>query len=116
MPESFTNRINRVLHTSNMRVADLARWLDCPHATVRGWANGGALGLPPQDAEFVLGVLTDIEERCRAREGFPIPKLTWRKRVHYLNALLKADTIRRNRKIPQVRRGTIMDIDSDVAD
>lgn len=82
---SWQQRLQAVQRGGNLTVADLARWFDRPHSTVRTWVlqtarpGGGALDV--EHAEALLGLL---EELVRRRQGFPIPRLTGHDRVNYL--------------------------------
>ena len=84
---TFQQRLQRLLDTGNMTVADLARWFGKPHATVLGWVRGGNLGLPPLDAAFVTAEVERLETLIRKKRGLPVPRMSARKRIAYVNDL-----------------------------
>lgn len=38
---TFQKRLQKCMRAGNLRVADLARWFDCPYTTVREWVLFG---------------------------------------------------------------------------
>ncbi len=38
---TLQKRLKRAMKRRNMRVADIARWFDCPYTTVREWVLHG---------------------------------------------------------------------------
>ncbi len=69
------------MRRGNLRVADLARWFDRPHPTVRGWALKGIQpGGGPHDVETVKEQLALLEKLIAAKRGFPLPRLSPRAR------------------------------------
>ena len=79
------SRLQACMRRGNLRVADLARWFDRPHPTVRGWAlgthrpSGG-----PHDVEHVGELLTLLETLIRTKRGFPVPRLSPRSRKQHI--------------------------------
>ena len=84
---SFSTRLQRLLDQGNMTVADLARWLERPHPTVRGWVQGGNLGGPALDAAYVIAEITRLEKLIRKKRGLPVPRMSARKRMAYMTEL-----------------------------
>lgn len=84
---TFQQRLGRLLKQGNLTVADLARWFEKPHATVRGWVRGGNLGLPPMDAAYVEAQLGLLEQRLKKRRGLPVPRMSARARSTYMKDL-----------------------------
>ncbi len=76
------------MRRGNLRVADLARWFDRPHPTVRGWALKGIQpGGGPHDVESVNSMLVLLEKLIEARKGsygFPVPRLSPRARKQHI--------------------------------
>lgn len=83
----FQKRLATILVQGNLTVADLARWVGKPHPTVRGWTRGGNLGLPPLDAAYVTARLELLERMLRRKKGLPVPRMSARDRIAYLNTL-----------------------------
>mgnify|MGYP001597821154 FL=1 len=86
-PYSMAERLQRVLDNGNLTVADLARWLDKPDPTVRGWVRGINVGLPPLDAAWVEAEVKRLETLIRKKRGLPVPRMSARKRIAYMNDL-----------------------------
>ena len=84
---SFEERLRRVMREGNLTVADLARWLERPDATVRGWSRGGHLAGPALDAAYVLAQISRLERMLRKKQGLPVPRMTRAKRIEYLSEL-----------------------------
>lgn len=64
----FQARLARVMERGNLRVADVARWFDRRHSTVRGWVIDGRE--PAGTAADVRGLFADLvrlEELARAK-------------------------------------------------
>ena len=83
----FSRRLQVLLDQGNMTVADLARWLERPHPTVRGWVLGGNLGGPAMDAAFVLAEVERLEKMIKRKRGLPVPRMSARRRITYMNEL-----------------------------
>ena len=78
-------RLQACMKRGNLRVADLARWFDRPHPTVRGWALKGIQpGGGPHDVEQVHDQLVVLERLVEARKGFPVPRLSPRNRKQHI--------------------------------
>jgi hypothetical protein len=85
---TLQKRLERMLEAGNLTVADLARWFDRPHATVRGWVKGGRLGLTARlDAIYVETQLRNLERRLETKAGLPVPRMPSRQRIGYLSKL-----------------------------
>ena len=79
------HRLQACMRRGNLRVADLARWFDRPHPTVRGWARGTHQPSGgPHDVEHVGELLTLLETLIRTKRGFPIPRLSPRNRKQHV--------------------------------
>jgi hypothetical protein len=85
---AWSDRLEATRRSANMTVADLARWLDRPHATVTYWLRGGepAGGQGDRDhAEALIGLL---EALVRRGVELPVPlTMPQRKRIAYLRDL-----------------------------
>ncbi len=84
---SFSTRLQRLLDHGNLTVADLARWLERPHPTVRGWVMGGNLGGPTLDAAYVIAEVVRLEKLIKHKRGLPVPRMSARKRRAYMTEL-----------------------------
>jgi hypothetical protein len=73
---AFANRLKRVMQGGNLTVADLARWLDRSHATVRCWVNGTQPTGPPLDVEHAHQMLGLLEKMVAGKLGFPLPRMS----------------------------------------
>ena len=83
--KSFKARLASCQRAGNLHVADLARWFDRPHATVRGWVENGTLpGGGPLDIEHAHSMLDLLEVLVKQKRGFPIPRMAPRKRIEHL--------------------------------
>ena len=87
MSVELSDRLGRLIDYGNLTVADLARWLERPHPTVRGWVMGGRLGGPALDTAFVLARVKLLEDRLRKKRGLPVPRMSARKRIVYMEGL-----------------------------
>ena len=87
MSATFQQRLNRLLADGNLTVADLARWLERPHPTVRGWVMGGNLGGAGMDAAYVIAEITRLEKLIKKKRGLPVPRMSARKRMAYMSEL-----------------------------
>ncbi len=82
---SIQKRLQACMKRGNLRVADLARWFDRPHPTVRGWALKGIQpGGGPHDVATVNELLTLLERFIDAKRGFPVPRLSPRDRKQHV--------------------------------
>lgn len=86
---TFATRLERARRRANLTVAELARWLGRPDATVRCWVNGTAPGGPPLDVEHVEALL-GLLETLTARRRLPAPRLGRVERAEWLAKLRKA--------------------------
>ena len=87
MKPTFHNRLRWLLTAGNLTVADLARWLDKPDPTVRGWVRGSNVGLPPLDAAWVEAQVRSLEGLIKKKRGLPVPRMSARKRIAYMTEL-----------------------------
>lgn len=91
MSKSFQFRLRDCLKKGNLRTADLARWFDRPHATVRGWAeNGVEPGGGPGDVEHVVVLLGLLEVLIKKGDAFPVPRLSPSRRIKYMTEIRRA--------------------------
>ena len=84
---TLEERLQRLLERGNLTVADLARWLDKPDPTVRGWVRGSNIGLPPLDTAYVLARVKQLETLIKRKRGLPVPRMSARKRIAYMSEL-----------------------------
>ena len=85
---TIQRRLQVCMKRGNLRVADLARWFDRPHPTVRGWAlKGTRPGGGPHDVEHVTQLLGLLETLIKKRKGFPLPRLSPRARKSYITEM-----------------------------
>ena len=80
-------RFEKILRDGNLTVADLARWLKKPYATVNGWVKGGNIGGPIGDREFISHELNRIESMLKKRKQLPIVGMSRAQRASYLEKL-----------------------------
>ena len=71
-------------------MADLARWFDRPHATLRTWLGGRQPGGGPVDKDHAEALLGALEALVKARKGFPVPRLAPRARIEHLQKVRAA--------------------------
>ena len=84
----FKTRLQDCLNRGNLRVSDLARWLERPHSTVVTWLAGREPNGPSLDAADVETRLQKLEKMIRARKGFPLPTgLSMAARIAYLEKI-----------------------------
>jgi hypothetical protein len=82
---TIQRRLQTCMKRGNLRVADLARWFDRPHPTVRGWVlkgirpSGG-----PHDVDHVIELLGMLEMLIQKKRGFPMPRLSPRERKKHV--------------------------------
>lgn len=86
---SLQVRLQQAMWAANLTVADLARWFDRPHATVRCWVHGtNGVGGPPGDAAAIELHLKRLEALLAKKKGpFPVPRLSSRARIDYLRRI-----------------------------
>ena len=88
---TFQDRLKKVMAGGNLRVADLARWFERPHATVRSWVNDGYQpNGGPHDNKAILSALEKLERLVAGKRLFPVPRLAPRKRIEYLGTIRAA--------------------------
>ncbi len=86
---TIQRRLQACMKRGNLRVADLARWFDRPHPTVRGWALKGIRpGGGPHDVERVGEQLRLLEKLISSKRGFPVPRLSPRQRKQHIVTIL----------------------------
>jgi len=79
-------RLDAIMRDGNLTVADLARWFERPHPTVRGWTKGGSVGGPPLDRHAIEVALAKLEDMLKKKRGLPVPQMSPAKRIEYLEA------------------------------
>lgn len=63
---SFQKRLQKCMTTGNLRVADIARWFDRRHSTIRGWAVDGLTPAgTPADIRGLFERLVELETLIR---------------------------------------------------
>lgn len=88
MKAPFNERLRVVQKKGNLRVADLARWFEKPHATVSEWVkNGRQPTAAPGDLEFINNSLGRLEDLIAQKRGFPVPRLSPQQRIAHLDAV-----------------------------
>jgi hypothetical protein len=80
-------RLRAIMRDGNLTIADLARWFERPHPTVRGWVHGGDVGGAQLDREAINVQLGKLEVMLKKQKGLPIPRLSPSKRIEYLEEL-----------------------------
>jgi len=85
--KSLADRLQRVQRDGNLSIADLARWLDREHPTVRGWVRGVKIGGAAGDQEHVEAMLALLERLVQSKHGFPVPRLSPKARIYYLGKI-----------------------------
>ena len=85
----LADRLEYCLTHGNLTVADLSRWFDRPHPTVRGWIvsefdpRGG-----PHDVEYVFIMLDKLEDLIRRGRELPLKRGISRKaRIKHIERL-----------------------------
>jgi hypothetical protein len=85
---STAKRLRWIMARGNLSVADLSRWFGYPHATVRGWVEGGRIGLAAEmDRMYIYSEMGNLERRIKAKDGLPVPRLKVSERLEYLQRL-----------------------------
>ena len=88
---SFQNRLVAAQRGGNLTVADLARWFDRPHATVRTWVQDGIEpGGGPIDIKHTQELLGLLEALIKRKKGFPVPRLSPQKRIAHIRQIRAA--------------------------
>lgn len=80
-------RFHRIMRDGNLTVADLARWLKRPYATVNGWVKGGNIGGPVGDRNFILTELARLERIVEKGKQLPVIGMSRAKHASYLEKL-----------------------------
>jgi hypothetical protein len=90
---TFQSRLQKCQQNGNLTVADLARWFDRPHPTMRSWVEQGVEpGAGPMDAAMAWATLDKLEKLIAKNSKFPVPRLSPRKRIAYLKELRALST------------------------
>jgi hypothetical protein len=98
-PPTFQERLLGCLKGGNLTVADLARWFNKPHPTVRGWTNGFEPRGTSSDVDFVFTMLTTLETLVRKRFKLPIaPNVRRADRIKQIDELRRAVVDRISKK------------------
>lgn len=88
MKPDFNIRLRTVIKKGNLRVADLARWFERPHATVSEWVkNARQPTAAPHDLEFIESSLAALENLIAQKRGFPVPRMSPKQRVAHLDSI-----------------------------
>lgn len=83
--QSFQKRLVAVQRAGNLTTSDLARWFDRPHSTLRAWIEEGKQpGGGPIDKEHAQALLGLLETLVKQKKGFPVPRLSPRKRIEHI--------------------------------
>ena len=91
---SFQKRLSACQRAGNLTQADLARWFDRPHATVRSWLRDGREPSGgPIDVDHANQLLGLLEALIRQKRGFPVPRLSGAARRKHVQDI-------RNRVLP----------------
>ena len=86
---AFADRLNRLLARGNLSIADLARWLDKPHATVTVWVHGrGNPAGTSMDRVCVEHEVNRLEGLLKVGD-LPVPYLPRTERLAYISKLKK---------------------------
>ena len=89
--KDFQQRLKDVLQGGNLTVADLARWVDRPDPSVRGWVvNGGEPGGGPLDKQEIQFLLEKLERLVQRNRSLPLPRLSPQERIRRLKKLRSA--------------------------
>lgn len=82
----FQKRLLRAQQQANFTVADLARWFDRPHPTVRCWTKGTRPSGGPIDSASVEKALMKLETLL-GRKKLPLPWLRPKEKIKQLRVL-----------------------------
>lgn len=83
---AFRQRLLRVQKRANFTVADLARWFERPHPTVRCWTKGTRPSGGPLDSQRVEKGLARLEGLLKQRK-LPLAWMRPRDKIRALKAL-----------------------------
>ena len=76
------------MKVGNLRIADLARWFDRPHATVSTWVKEGRQPSGgPTDVEHFHALLNLLEQLISKKKGFPVPRLSPARRIEHVSGI-----------------------------
>jgi len=85
---TFQARLRKCMANGNLTVADLARWFERPHPTMRSWVEDGVEPAGgPLDSAMVKATLNKLEKLIASNSKFPVPRLSPQKRIAYLKEL-----------------------------
>lgn len=87
---TFQQRLKKVMAGGNLRVADLARWFERPHSTVTSWHGGCEPSGGAIDVNDVHARMTKLEKLVEKKRQFPVPRLSPRSRIAYLEGIREA--------------------------
>lgn len=85
---AFQKELLAAQRAANFTVADLARWFQRPHATVRCWTKGTEPSEGPLSVKEVKR-LTNYLAGCVARRELPLPRMPRDQRMKKLEVLRK---------------------------
>lgn len=84
---TWQRRLQTAQRAGNLTVADLARWFDRPHATVRTWVcDGREPGGGPLDIQHAQALLGLLETLIARKKGFPLPQKGRRQKLLEIRA------------------------------
>lgn len=81
--ESFQVRLTRVMLAGKLTVADLANWLNRPHATVRLWVKGETSPSGRFQADLVYSRLLLLEQ-CVREGSWSVPEMSAHQRPDWI--------------------------------
>ncbi len=84
---NISTRLKAIMRGGNLTIADLSRWFERPHPTVRGWVHGTGVGGPPHERASANERLAQLEGMLKKQKGLPIPRLSPQERIAYLEEL-----------------------------
>lgn len=90
MSATFQQRLKKVMAGGNLRVADLARWFERPHSTVTSWLGGCEPSGGALDVNDVHARMAKLEKLVAKKRQFPVPRLSPRNRIAYLDGIRQA--------------------------
>lgn len=80
--DSLRDRLEKVMQAGNLTVADLAHWLNRPHATVSLWLKGSTRPGGRYAADLAYSRLLLLEQQVRA--GLRVPEISAHKRPEWI--------------------------------
>lgn len=83
---AFQKRLLRVQRQANLTVADLARWFERPHPTVRCWTRGTKPSGGPLDSTRVEKGLAKLESLVKHKK-LPLPWMRPKEKIKKLRVL-----------------------------